>query len=244
MDVSDMEELLLTTTAQAPAGAGSEPGAPCRTLRWRPRSPNEMPDVAGFLGRWNRPGSARPQARLHTSADGNINTVGLPGIHEADDLDPGHPRWREAIEEGVWPLVRTLTTGDWMLVTYDSCQGHAYPDSVLDPAERRVGVLPRDAAEQAAVAAALCRAVGAAGPRMPAAVQLRLGRAELTCGRTGNVHSVLDLGVDRAAGADWSAYFAALAPATRELDACLRAERPAPGAGCGCGTPDRAGLRA
>ncbi|MEV5148891.1 hypothetical protein AB0L14_31995 [Streptomyces sp. NPDC052727] len=193
-----------------------------------------MPDVAGFLARWDSPGTARRPARLHRSEAGNINTVGLPGIHEAEDLDPAHPDWRAAIEDGVWPLVRTLTSDGWSLTTYDSCQGHAYRDPALPPAQRRVGVLPRSRAELLAVAAALCRAVRAAAPLVPAPVRVSLNRCLLTCGRTGDGHPVLDLSLDRAPGAGWDAYFAALDEATAALVTCLAAERPTADAGCGC----------
>ncbi|MFH8519703.1 hypothetical protein ACH4CE_32390, partial [Streptomyces gelaticus] len=98
-------------------------GAWCRTTRWRPRTPNSMRDIDSFLARWNSADAPRPAVRLHTSAHGNINTVGRPGIHEADDLDPAHPQWHAAIEPGIRPLVDAVTDA-WGLVTYDSCQGH------------------------------------------------------------------------------------------------------------------------
>ncbi|MFJ2214249.1 hypothetical protein ACIQVO_09690 [Streptomyces sp. NPDC101062] len=66
-------------------------GGGCRALAHRPRFPNVMPDVDEFLGRWNAPAAPRRLTRLRRSTDGNINTVGLPGIHEADDVDSGHP---------------------------------------------------------------------------------------------------------------------------------------------------------
>lgn len=167
-------------------------GAWCRTLRWRPRTPNSMRDVVSFAARWDDDTTPRGTVRLSTSAHGNINTVGRPGIQEADDLDPAHPQWRDAIEPGVWPLVHTVTRR-WNLITYDSCEGHAYPGLELEPAARKVGILPRDQDEYARVAAALCRATSAAAPGLPVSITVTLSRSELTCETTGGAAPVLDL---------------------------------------------------
>ncbi|MFF3853562.1 radical SAM protein [Micromonospora sp. NPDC002575] len=210
-------------------------GAWCRRVRWCPRTPNSMPDIAAFLARWDRPNAPRRPARLHTSAHGNINTVGLPGVHEADDLDPADPQWREAIEPGVRALVDAVTR-DWHLVTYDSCQGHPYPGLDLPPAERRVGILPRNRTEYAHAAAALCRAITAADTDLPAPVQVTVGRAELTCKATGRRSPVLDLALRPADGHGWPAYFDAVDAATRAVVDMLRGERPTE-AGCCCPTP-------
>ncbi|MFJ8450425.1 SPASM domain-containing protein [[Kitasatospora] papulosa] len=210
-------------------------GAWCTTTRWRPRTPNSMRDLDSFLARWNSPDAPRPPARLHTSAHGNINTVGRPGIHEADDLDPAHPQWRAAIEPGIRPLVDAVTD-TWGLVTYDSCQGHLYTGLDLVPAERRVGILPRDRTQYADVAAALCRTATAAAPALPPAVQVTVGRAELRCERSGRTVPVLDLILLPAPGHDWPAYFAAFDTATHALARALTDERPT-GDECACPTP-------
>ncbi|WP_432144270.1 radical SAM protein [Streptomyces sp. bgisy084] len=214
-------------------------GAWCRTVRWRPRTPNRMRDVAAFLARWDRPDVSRMPMRLHTSAHGNINTVGLPGIHEADDLDPAHPQWREAIEPGVRLLVDAVTRM-WGLVTYDSCQGHPYSGLDLAPAELRVGILPRDRAEYAQAAAALCRAVTSAAPALPAAVRVTIGRAELTCEATNRTTHVLDLALRPAPGHGWPAYFDAVDAATEAFADALRGEAPLAGRGCSCPMPQPA----
>jgi uncharacterized protein len=70
-----------------------------------------MHHVAAFLARWDDPTVPRTPARLQVSANGNINTVGLPGVHEADDLDPHHPQWHAGIEPGIRPVVDALTSG-------------------------------------------------------------------------------------------------------------------------------------
>ncbi|MEU8708650.1 radical SAM protein [Streptomyces sp. NPDC048565] len=211
-------------------------GAWCTTTRWRPRTPNSMRDLDAFLARWNSTDAPRPPVRLHTSAHGNINTVGRPGIHEADDLDPAHPQWRAAIEPGIRPLVDAVTTG-WGLITYDSCQGHPYTGLDLAPAERRVGILPRDRTQYARAAAALCRTVAAAAPTLPPAVRATVGRAQLECESSGRTVPVLDLILLPAPGHDWTAYFAALDTATDVLARALADEDPAAGHDCACRVP-------
>ncbi|MGQ4599091.1 hypothetical protein [Nocardia sp. R6R-6] len=194
-----------------------------------------MPDVGEFLMRWNRPGATRVAARLRVSRYGNINTVGLPGIHEADDLDPAHPDWVAGLETGVRPLVVLLTSDPWQLITYDSCQGHFYDaDTAPEPALRQVGVLPRDAAEHGAAAAALCRALTAAEASMPQQVRLALHESLLSCGRTGSAHRVLDMSLDRAPGVAWDGYFSAIDEATEVLVAALAQQRPTPQLPCAC----------
>lgn len=214
-------------------------GAWCRVARWRPRTPNSMRDVAAFLARWNRGDAPRTSVRLETSAHGNINSVGLPGVHEADDLDPAHPQWHEAIEPGIRPVVDAVTR-EWGLVTYDSCQGHPYTGLDLAPAERRVGILPCDPDEYARTAAALCRAVTVAAPGLPSTVQVTVGRAELTCEATGLTRPVLDLALRPASGHGWSAYFETVDAATEIIADALRGQHPTVGAGCLCPVPQAA----
>jgi uncharacterized protein len=228
---------VLTEIIKASTDDNSGVSPPCRILGRRQRFPNMMMDVEAFLGRWNLPSTERAEVRLRISGYGNVNAVGLPGIQEADDLDPSHPDWRAAIEDGVWPLVDMLTSGAWALVTYDSCQGHAYDMLELEPATRRVGILPRSAAEWTAVADALCRVLHVADPLMPPSVRLSLNRCELACGRTHTRYPVLDLDLDRAPEASWGSYFAALDHATDVLTAALRTQGPAPHVPCSCAAP-------
>ncbi|MEV0188394.1 radical SAM protein [Kitasatospora purpeofusca] len=217
------------------AQPGNPEGAWCQTLRWHPRTPNSMRDVGAFTARWDDPAAFRAEVRLHASEHGNINTVGLPGVHEADDLDPAHPKWREAIEPRVWPLVDALTVG-WGLITYDSCEGHQYDGLDLAPVGLRVGLLPRDRAEYARTAAALCRAATAAAPALPGGIELRVARSELTCETTGAAVPVLDLSLHPDHRQDWDAYFADLGAAARALAVALTAEHPA-GTACACPLP-------
>ncbi|MEV0963703.1 radical SAM protein [Streptomyces sp. NPDC049910] len=214
-------------------------GAWCQTLRWRPRSPNTMLDVDAFLVRWDNPEVHRGEVTLRTSEHGNINTVGMAGVHEADDLDPAHAMWRAAIEPGVWPLVDTITR-HWGLITYDSCQGHQYVGLELSPTGLRVGVLARDREEYARAAAALCRAATVAAAALPADIEVNVGRSELTCETSGVTTPVLDLSLVPSVGRSWEAYFASLDQAAAVLTAALLAERPDEGTTCACPLPVRA----
>ncbi|MFD3792476.1 hypothetical protein [Streptomyces cyaneofuscatus] len=212
------------------------PGASCSRLHWRPVRPNDMHHVAAFLARWDDVAVTRPPARLQVSAHGNINTVGLPGIHEADDLDPHHPQWHEGIEPGVRPVVDALTVG-WNTVTYDSCQGHTYaglPET--EPRFLSVGILPRDRAEYARTAARLCRATSRTESSLTGACSLVLGRSELTCRTTGRVYPTLDLHLVPAAGTTPAEYFEDLAQAVHVLTEALAEAGSAPrSTPCACG---------
>ncbi len=179
----------------------------CRAVRWRPRRPNSMPDVADFLARWEHPDRPRPAATLRHSDHGNINSVGLPGTHPAEDLDPHHPQWREGIESAVWPLVDLLTR-HLGYVTYDSCQGHQYAGLDLAPVGLHVGVLPRHHTESARLSAVFCRLATRARQVLPPACELLVGRDRLTCESTTHQYPVLKLSLAPTAG--WDAYFAAL----------------------------------
>ncbi len=215
------------------AQPGDPTGAQCRTLRSRPRHPNTMANVSAFLARWNDPDAPRATARLSTSTHGNINTVGLPGTHEAEDLDPKHPQWAAAIEPGARALVDVVTE-QWDLVTYDSCEGHSYPGLDLPAVPRGVGVLPRDRAEYARAAAALCRAVTSCTSQLPTSVQVSVGRCELSCETTGHTLPALDVRLYPAQDEDWVAYCGALDDATTVLVSAMRDQRPSDNVNCGC----------
>ncbi|MFG1793979.1 radical SAM protein [Nocardia sp. NPDC049149] len=215
----------------------TQPGMPsavsCQHVHARPKRLNEMHDVRGFIGRWRDPRATRHKPRLQISTHGNINTVGEPGIHEADDLDPLHPLWRNAIEPGVWPLVEVITA-EWNLITYDSCEGHAYAGLAIEPGERRVGILPREPAQYARIAAALCRCCAATEQHVPEPIRIVIGRADLTCATSRRQFPVLNVLFERADGYDWNAYFDNLADATRLLTEQLRATSPDERTECGC----------
>ncbi|GAA1468154.1 radical SAM protein [Nocardiopsis exhalans] len=211
-------------------------GAWCQSVRWRPRTPNSMRAIAAFVDRWDNAQAPRPPVRLRTSAHGNINTVGLAGVHEAEDVDPHHPQWQEAIEPGVLPLVDVLTK-EWGLITYDSCQGHPYEGADLAPTGRRVGILPRDRTEYAHAAAALCRTVAAVTGTLPAQLRVIVGRAELRCESTQTTRPVLDLVLEPVPGAGWPSYFEVLERATAVVADALHDQRPTQDEGCECPLP-------
>ncbi|MBT0774150.1 radical SAM protein [Kineosporia sp. J2-2] len=195
-------------------------GAWCRSWRWRPRNPNRMRSIPEFLERWDADHQHHADVRLLTSGHGNINTVGLPGVHDADDLYPRHPRWREAIEDGVWPLVDVLTNR-WGLITYDSCAGHQYRGLSIPTSSRRVGLLPRTEDEYARAAACLCRVASEVRGKLPAGVEVSLGRANLECETTSQKVPVLDLALTPSPEATWDTYFRNVDEATRVLGAAV-----------------------
>ncbi|RMI37522.1 radical SAM protein [Actinomadura harenae] len=209
----------------------------CTRLRWRPHHPNQMHDVAAFLRRWDDPFAFRQRARLCTSDVGNINTVGLPGVHEADDLDPRHPQWRDGIEPGIFPLVQAITKR-WGYITYDSCQGHpATPDA--PQRSPSVGILPRDRTEAAVIAAGLCQLATRADDALPPTFRVELGRNLLICATTGNRYPVLDLRLVPVADSSPNDYSAALPTSARLLAELINhaEERPSGDARCRCACP-------
>ncbi|MEW1719740.1 SPASM domain-containing protein [Streptomyces sp. NPDC093109] len=206
-------------------------GIHCRRAHWRPRVPNEMHDADAFLARWDDPAAARDPVRLHTSDHGNINATGLPGEQPADDLDPLHPSWPEGIEPRVRPLVGTVTAG-WRAVTYDSCAGHAYTGADLPPAVFRIGLLPRDRTEYAALAARACVALARAEPYLPRTVTAFLARTDLTSTATGRRRPVLEICLVPAVEGAWDDYFADLDQASRVLTHAARHTNATTDCGC------------
>ncbi|MGW7459028.1 radical SAM protein [Streptomyces sp. NPDC054797] len=201
-------------------------GVLCRHWRWRPRHPNSMRHVSAFLARWDDPAAPRTPARLGISPYGNINTVGLPGVHEADDLDPRHPQWQEGIEPRARPIVEALTSG-WGAITYDSCGGHSYtglPDA--EPRLLNVSLLPRNREEYAELAARLCRVTARAAAVLPGSSVLELHRGHLTCQTTGTTYSVLDLQLAPAPGSNHHQHFLELDEAASRLGDVLTAPGP------------------
>jgi uncharacterized protein len=212
---------------------GDDDAARCRTLRWRPRAVNQMRDVVGFLARWDDPRAPSQTATLLRSPYGNINTLGLPGTHEADDLDPAHPQWDQAIEPGVRNLV-DIATQSWGCVTYDSCEGHAYDGVDIEPRIRQLGILARNRIEYQALAAALCRVATMAEQLLPADVRLVIGRTDLTCESTGQSHPVMDIRLEPAQSGGWREYFAQLDAASETVAAAMLSTRPTATNRCAC----------
>jgi uncharacterized protein len=219
------------------AGLLAAPGKPgaasCRTLHWRPRAVNSMRDVAAFIDRWDNPSAERQPAQLKYSGYGNINTVGLPGTHEADDLDPHHPQWDAAIEPGIKPLV-DAAVGCWNAITYDSCAGHANQGPDLAPRIRQLGIVPRDRGEYQAIANALCRTATKLAGHLPDEVRLVIGRAELQCGSAGTRTAVLDLRLEPRRPEAWEDYFVHLDAATTLVAEAMLETNPQDAWPCPC----------
>ncbi len=226
----DYRMRLVDGVAALLAAPASATGVHCRRARWRPRTPNTMPDVGRFIKNWNDPTAGRDEARLRRSRFGNINTTGEGGVQDADDLDPMNPAWSDAIEIGVKPLVQTLTK-HLGCITYDSCEGHDYGSHRT---YRRVGILPRDGVEYAAAADALCRAISEIAPKTCEHVTVSIGRSELACGTTGRRFPVLDLHVEPATGVSDISYSMYVDDVTSLLAQALSRQLLDADRGCSC----------
>ncbi len=205
----------------------------CRKVKWYQRQPNTMRDVAGFLQQWNEGAVPQVPSRLATSTYGNINTIGAAGIHEADDLTPTSPQWRECIEPGIWPLVDVITR-QWGAVTYDSCEGHDYPELDIERSFPRVGLIPRSSNENGALAAALCRVVASTAATLPSAVSVHIERADLNCETTMRQFPVLDLSIRPATGTNLAEYNTQVISATKVLSEALSGQDPRSNDDCAC----------
>ncbi|MFF2226945.1 radical SAM protein [Streptomyces globisporus] len=209
-------------------------GARCTTAVWRRHAVNEMHDADAFLARWDNPAAPRHPARIATSAHGNINTVGLPGIHPADDLDPLHPQWDQGIEPRVRPLI-DIVTSSWGAVTYDSCEGHPHTGTGTDPSPFRVGLLPRTPDEYGRLAARACHAVTRARHYLPRSTDIQLIHTDLASTTTGRSHPTLEIRLKPTPTSTWNDLFTDLDQAVRVLN---HAARHAPAAErCPCTTP-------
>lgn len=192
-----------------------------------PRAPavNVMPDVAGFVARWDDPGGGYPADwfTLVETRYGNIGSDNDPGGYSAPDMCPHDAQWSEALESMVRPIVATLVHV-FGLITYTSCQGHRYPDLDLPCVPLEVGILPRDPAEYAAVELLIENTVREfmAHERRPSAIRCRGWSNGLLCERTHISHPVVDVTVEPSAGSGWDPYFAELPDAVTVLDGVLR----------------------
>lgn len=111
---------------------------------FRPREPNSIASVRELLCSW---GSSRTEhtKTFAVSEAGNINFAGVLAGTYAHIFTPGELDFEAAIEAGVRPIVLAVVRkGD--LVTYTSCEGHAYASGELS-SECHVGVLPRTRGE-------------------------------------------------------------------------------------------------
>ena len=75
------------------------------------------------------------------SCNGNINILGSVECYESEVLKVSDPRFFQAIEPGIRPLINYIAC-DLGYVTYTSCEGHRSIKHV-PMRERYVGILPR-----------------------------------------------------------------------------------------------------
>lgn len=194
------------------------------SLPFRVPPQNELADIDEFLGRWDDPAAGRPQNwyALARSPYGNVNISGRPGDYVAPDLTPWDEDWAAAIEPGIWPVVELLVHR-FAFVTFSSCEGHQYRGLDLEPAIRYAGILPRGAAEEAAIEALLLRAVrrAEADPARPPAVRVAAWRLPLSCAASGRSVTVFTLDLERPDGVAWQEYFASVDAATSVVTAAL-----------------------
>jgi uncharacterized protein len=177
-----------------------------------------MDDLDGFIAQWDdpaHPGNAEVFDLKH-SEFGNINDNGQPGLYRSPELTPHHAQFRTAIEPGVRDLVVALVEQHrW--ITYCSCAGHLYPDTGVEPAERHVGIVPRDAAERDRVVGVLSGVIAATVAATPSCDAVRLGLANDVIGDGTTRRDTVELWFARAAGTDWSRYFSQLETVYGEL---------------------------
>lgn len=166
-----------------------------------------MDGVRQFLRAWEEREHPDNQNLIHLrrSPAGNLSSTGLLGNYDGPSISPYHVQFNEAIEPGVRDLVALLVNErGW--VTYTSCEGHLYPGEALTPAERHVGVFPRDSTELSYIEGELRRIIANCRMRTRSgAVELDLHREDLW--DAAESFPVLDLFFRRAPYSSWAAYF-------------------------------------
>lgn len=193
----------------------------------RRRTPNVMADIKGFVSQWNDPGDPANDTvfELHSTPYGNINDNGQPGLYRSPELTPHQAQFASAIEDGVRSLVMLLVKGfGW--ITYCSCAGHEYPGLDIEPAERHVGLLPRDPAEQADMIDVIGSAIESSSAAYAIFRPVEVGLAIDLIEDETEQRETLEIWFSRAAGADWPEYFAHLDSVYRALAASLEAAGP------------------
>jgi hypothetical protein len=179
-----------------------------------------------FMHRWDyfssrKAPSARGRIRtgVSTSSAGNINGGGTAFSSASPIFIFAEDGFLLSIEPGVRALVSYMA-GELNLITYTSCEGHLYADE--RPADlRHIGILPRNDAERARIVQVFERCVSDWNtetrnlPAWPAITMRQLVDREALL-------SVVDLGLQRAHGQPWKAYFAGLDHCTSLLIEILR----------------------
>jgi hypothetical protein len=183
-------------------------GARAYLHRWDFFKTRPAPPATGRIKRW-----------ALSSAAGNINKAGTAGSSESAMFLPFQAGFRDVVEPGILPLVEYVAL-ELDYVTYTSCAGHYYP-AYGSGDERRLGILPRDAAECEEVLRLLRRSVSLcnellAGERI--AVQI----VEGSLIDRGVPLRVLDIYFTKARSISWQRYFAEVDVATSTFIESLR----------------------
>ncbi|WP_232794067.1 hypothetical protein [Pseudofrankia saprophytica] len=182
-----------------------------------------MAGFQDFLASWEEPGHPRnlEAVSLQESRFGNISETGELGNYRGHALSRWHPKFRAALEPGIRPLVVILAER-LGYITYTSCEGHSYPETVLAPVERHIGLYPRDGAERQAIVALLSdlsRAVNQVHRSEPVRISVVEHRLETEL----DTREVVSWFFARARRAPWPSYFAALRSITEQLQSELDA---------------------
>jgi hypothetical protein len=97
------------------------------------------------------------------SQQGHINVEGSARCLSSLIFTPAAPQFWSALEPGIRPLVIFLIEA-LECITYSSCEGHPPTDDGYPMRGRHVGILPRDAAENARLLGVLRNAAEATAP--------------------------------------------------------------------------------
>lgn len=209
------------------------------TIRYlSPRRENRSSGVERFIRLWDTPGApelaaeraGRVVIKQLRSPYGNINDEGTPYPSRSCFVNRFHPGFEEVIEPGVRSMLAAVAI-DLDLVTYTSCEGHRYPETLQTPNnERHVGIIARSEAEAERVIATFERAATITNALHPdKAAEVAIMRHTLTDGAT--VYPAIDLYVSRREAASWEAYFADVDAVGESLAEALVAEAQAHAAG-------------
>lgn len=189
-----------------------------RSAHLAPDEINIFNGARAYLHRWDffktrpaPPATGRIKRWAQLSAAGNINKAGSAGSSESAMFLPFQAGFREVVEPGILPLVEYVAL-ELDYVTYTSCAGHYYPDTRSGD-ERRLGVLPRHAAESAEVLRLFRRAVSLCNESLPGdGIAMEVVEGGLS--DRGVLLSVIDVYFTKARSISWQRYFAEVDSAT------------------------------
>lgn len=171
---------------------------------------NEFRGLDRFVASWNDPTHPDNSVELEPRSTpfGNINDSGVRVDYSSHVITRWHPQFTAVIEAGVRDLTCILAL-EWNWITYSSCAGHQYSRDDMAPAERHVGVLPRNTAESKRILRALLTAKLAAEfhnrQKLMRPVEIVIERGILHC--DGKQFDVIDLCFRRGLLRSWRAYF-------------------------------------